>query len=273
MNKFKGILLCTDLDGTLLASDKSLSDENRKAMEYFMQEGGMLTFATGRAPIGIKIVLNIFKPNAPMICFNGGAIYDFENDKILYGNYLDHEAIEVFEYVEKNCPSVGMEVFTDNNIYFCKENRIAEIHRRDENLRGPTVSCYSVTAPWKKCIFLVEPAEMADFDKFMKASPYAEKYDFMPSDAFYYEMLPKGVSKGSALPKLAEILGIDSKKTIGIGDNMNDLTLVKEAGIGIAVSNAQPAVREIADYITVDNNSSAIAAVITSIELGRIKFN
>ena len=273
MDKFKGILLCTDLDGTLLASDKSLSDENRRAMTYFMEEGGMLTFATGRAPVGIKKVLDMFVPNAPIICFNGGAIYDFVNDELLHGEYLDRDAIKVFEYVDKHWPSAGMEIFTDRNIYFCKENRIADIHRRDEDLRGPSVSYYSVTSPWKKGLFLVEPAEMPDFDKFIKESPFADKYDFMPSDAFYYEFLPKGISKGTAIPILAEILGIDPKYTIGIGDNINDFSLVSEAGIGIAVSNAQPVVREAADYVTVDNNSSASAAVITSLELGRIKFD
>ena len=71
--------------------------------------------------------------------------------------------------------------------------------------------------------------------------------------------------------KLAEILRIDPKKTVGMGDNENDITLVKRAGVGIAVANAIDEVRTAADYITVDNNSSAVSAVIHAINDGKIK--
>ena len=68
-------------------------------------------------------------------------------------------------------------------------------------------------------------------------------------------------------------MGVDEKKTIGIGDNYNDIELIKNAGIGIAVANAVSEAREAADFITVDNNSNALASVISSLEVGIIKFD
>ena len=86
-----------------------------------------------------------------------------------------------------------------------------------------------------------------------------------------YEILPKGIDKGVALKKLSEIMNIDRKRTIAIGDYNNDIGMLRFAGLGVAVSNAREEVKEAADYITVSNEESAIAAIITDIDSGRIK--
>lgn len=273
-NKFRDILLCTDLDETLLTTgDKRLTEENRNAIERFMSEGGYFTFATGRGPAGARLLLDIIKPNAPLICYNGGAIYDFNTDTVIKGECLDKQAIKVVEYVEENFPDVGIEVCTDKNIYFCKENRIAEMHRLHEHLPHITLSYKNVFTPWKKVIFLCEPEQMRELSTHLYGTEFADRYDFVQSFDTYFELMPKGVSKGSAMLELAQMLKISPKRTIGIGDNYNDIELIKNAGIGIAVANAVPEARAAADIITVDNNKSAIAAVIYSLELGRISFN
>ena len=84
--------------------------------------------------------------------------------------------------------------------------------------------------------------------------------------------LVKGASKGEGLMHLADLMNVDRSNTIGIGDNENDLALVKMANVGVAVSNAVDEVKEVADFITVDNNSSAVAAVIYALDDGKIKF-
>ena len=71
---------------------------------------------------------------------------------------------------------------------------------------------------------------------------------------------------------LADLMNVNRSNTIGIGDNENDLALVKMANVGVAVSNAVDEVKEVADFITVDNNSSAVAAVIYALDDGEIKF-
>ena len=76
MGKFDGILICTDLDGTLLGSDRKISKENIEAIEYFKSEGGLFTFITGRMPCLVNDIYNAIKPNAPFGCINGGGIYD-----------------------------------------------------------------------------------------------------------------------------------------------------------------------------------------------------
>lgn len=87
MGRFDGVLICTDLDGTLLKNDKTISCENIEAIEYFKREGGYFTFVTGRMPFFVSYVLDTIKPNAPFGCVNGAGLYDGIK-RSTYGQHL-----------------------------------------------------------------------------------------------------------------------------------------------------------------------------------------
>lgn len=271
MGKFDGILLCSDLDDTLLTTDKQISKANSKSIEHFKSEGGLFTFATGRVPHGAKLMLEYVHPNAPMVCFNGGAIYDFRNDKLLWSRSLDAEAIKVVEYIDKTFKYAGIEICTADKIYFSKTNRIVKEHQIFEKLPDNSLDYHEVKEDWKKVIFMVETDDMQELRDAIANSEFSDKYTFVQSSPWYYELLPLNASKGEGLLQLADLLGIEKSHTVAVGDNENDLMMVKMAGTGIAVANAIASVKEAADYLTVDNNSSAIAAVISDIESGKIK--
>ena len=84
MGKFDGVLVCTDLDGTLLRNDKTISKENLEAIEYFKNEGGYFTIVTGRMPYYVGDIVPKVKPNVPFGCVNGGGLYDYESKKYLW---------------------------------------------------------------------------------------------------------------------------------------------------------------------------------------------
>ena len=83
-----------------------------------------------------------------------------------------------------------------------------------------------------------------------------------------YEILPKGASKGNALCRMAELLGIDVNKTIAVGDYNNDISMLKTAKLGFAVANAVDEAKAAADHITVSNDESAIAVIIDQLDRG-----
>lgn len=270
MGKFDGILLCTDLDGTLLTTDKRISHGNRRAIEHFKSEGGLFTFTTGRCISGANLLLEHIKPNAPMICFNGGAVYDFENDKILQIDTLENEARKAVEFVYNNFPYAAIDVATERENFYCRSNKWLENYKKILKLPDNYVDYQDVPDGWVKVIFMVDPDKIDAFSHALNKSEFADKFEFVQSEAAYYEMLPKNTSKGSGLLKLADLLNIPPHKTIGIGDNYNDISLLQKAGAGIAVANAVRPALEAADYITVDNNSDALKAVIEAIEKGII---
>lgn len=273
MGKFDGILLCTDLDDTLLTDDKQVSEENKKAIEYFKSEGGSFTFATGRVPVGVKPVFEMIEPNVPMVCFNGAGIYDVKENKLMSVKTLDKEAVKCIEYVDEMFDFLGIEVCTKDEIYFCKVNDKVRKHQADEKLPDNFKDYHDIDDVWMKALFLVEEEQVDLIRQALLNSPFADKYEFMQSDPCYYEVLPKNASKGDGMMELADILGIDRKRTIGIGDNENDLKLVQKAGVGVAVANAVASVKQSASVITLDNNSNAVATIIYAIEDGKIKFD
>ncbi len=271
MGKFDGIILGTDLDGTLLRKDKSISEENKKAIEYFKSEGGIFTFFTGRMPIGAKPVLEQITPNGYVGCANGAGIFDAATGKIIWSMALDARIKELLEYVDKSFPETGFEITTDK-IYFSKKSPQTEKHRIDEFLPDITCDYRIFDEPIIKILFGVEEKKMDDLFSCIKSHPYYPLFDYIKSDREYFEVLPKGASKGALLKKIAELHGIDIKNTIVAGDNDNDVSMLEVAGVGVAVSNASPAAKKAANYHTVSNEEHAIAKIVADISDGKIKF-
>lgn len=270
LGKFDGILLCSDLDDTLLTTDKRISDGNKQAIEYFKSEGGLFTFATGRVVDGARVMLDYIEPNAPMVCFNGAGIYDFAQEKMLYIKGLGSGAESVVELIYNTVPYAAIDVCTASESYFCRTNRILEEHKRIENLPDNYIDYKDIKDDWIKVIFMTEEEQVDSVRQAIAESEFADEFDFVRSSPWYYEMLPKNSGKGAGLKVLAEILNIPMERTVGIGDNLNDLTLVQDAGVGVAVANAAPEVQKAADCITVDNNSDAIKAIIGAIAKGNL---
>ena len=104
------------------------------------------------------------------------------------------------------------------------------------------------------------------------AHPLGNKFSFTRSESFLYEILPKGISKATALEALSRHLGIPRERCIALGDYNNDVEMLRYAGIGIAVANATEAAKAAADRITVSNDSHAIAKTVEDIESGKIVF-
>lgn len=274
MNKFKGILFCTDLDGTLFCDDKTVSDENLKAIEYFKSEGGLFTFITGRPPRVTGDICDAVVPNAPYGCNNGGGIYDFENKKYLWSLHLTSEVFELINEVYEKLPEIGVQVNTDDEIYFDRDNAAMVRFRALTNF-GDTFKTYQdPNEPITKIVFAHHQPEMINaLSELLANHPLADKYYFIRSERTLYEILPKHANKGEALCKMAELFGISHEKTIAVGDYNNDVSMIKAAGVGFAVSNAVEEAKAVADYITVSNNENAIATIIDMLDKGKIQFS
>ena len=270
MKKFQGMLFCTDLDGTLYKSDKTVSKQNLDAIEYFKSEGGLFTFITGRPAVISTHVYNIINPNAPFGCFNGAGIYDAKQGKYLWNMSLPEAAEELVLAVEQALPQMGIQLNTNENIYFYKDNA-AMVRFRELTGAENLYNDYSaIKDSMIKVVFAhTEQEQMDTLAQLLHSHPKADRFDFIRSERTLYEIIPKGASKGGALCKMAELLGIDINRTIAVGDYNNDVSMIKSAGVGFAVSNAVPEAKAVADYITVSNNEHAIAAIIDGLDKGK----
>ncbi len=270
MKKFEGILICTDLDGTLV-SRGVISKENLDAIEYFKSEGGAFTFITGRVPTTSTHLAATIKPNVPVGCINGGGLYDFSQNKYLWHAELSRKALDVLEYIDKNTENIGFQVNTPDKIYFCREDPVMQSFRRGTGVPDLRKHYRDIDEILVKIVFgSVRGESIPKIRQLFEEHPFSSEFDFVRSEEPLCEILPKGTNKGLGLLKLTEILGIDPRRTVAIGDYDNDIAMIKTAGVGIAVANASPAAKEAADIITVSNHEHAIARIISEIESGAI---
>ncbi len=271
MGKFEGVLICTDLDGTLLKNDKTVSKENIDAIEYFKSEGGVFTFVTGRMPFFVGDIYNTVKPNAPFGCINGGGLYDFIKGDYVWTSVMPREVVTLIGCIDERFPGVGIQVNTFHKVYFAKENGTMERFRRITGVPNLIKNYRDVDAPIAKIVFGTESEdEILQVEKTLRSHPMAEGFDFIRSERTLFEILPKGIGKGTAIVKLSEHLGIDISKTVAIGDYNNDISMFRAAGVGIAVKNACKEALEAADHVTVSNEQNAIAKVICDLGEGKL---
>lgn len=268
--KFDGITIATDMDGTLLTNDKKISRKNKEAIDYFRQNGGTFTIASGRVYPKVIMYAEELKLNAPFICNNGNIIYDYSNEKIVYKRTLDRKIIDVIKKLMRDFPDYGFEVAGLGEVYFLRDGEYVRKHIEDEkftNLKWITPD--EINFEMTKVLIAESPERIGELAE--KIPPVYYNFSAFRSDKFYFELVPLGVSKGTALHSLKKILGEKAEKIYAVGDAVNDLDMIKEGDVGIAVKNALPEVKAAADFILpYTNDESAIAGVIELIEKGTV---
>ena len=273
MGKFDGILICTDLDGTLYKNDKTISARNREAIEYFKSEGGYFTFITGRLPYYSMDAYNSVNPNVPFGCINGGGLYSGADGKYIWHCEMSRDVLEPVEYIDERFLGIGIQVCCLERTYFAADNEMTEKFCKRTGLPKLICNYREVSEPIGKIIFSSEDSDvLAEIERAVKAHPMAVKFDFVRSEKTLFEILPKGVNKGLALMKLTEYLNADINKTVAVGDFDNDVEMLKAAKLGIAVANASKSALDVADAVTVTNEEDAIAEIIYGIESGKYHF-
>lgn len=274
MKKFDGILFCTDLDGTLLRNDKSISKENLEAIAHFQEEGGLFTFVTGRMPFTSYDLYQIVKPNAPIGCINGGGVYDYNTQSYVWKQEISRDVLELVEYADKSLDKIGIQANTFTKVYFCKENSAMARFRRNTGVPNLSLPYHEIREPLAKIVFGDENSDNIErLSELLSKHPRAQDFDFIRSESPLYEILPKGIHKGCALTRLASQFSNGGRrlKTIAVGDYENDIGMLRAADLGVAVSNATENVKRAADHITVSNEEHAIARIIADLESGSLK--
>lgn len=273
MGKFDGILICTDLDGTLLKNDKTISTENKEAIEYFKQEGGYFTFITGRMPYYSSTAYHAVNPNVAFGCINGGGLYDGLTNEYVWTCPMPKNVLELVSCVDRHAHEVGIQVCVFDKTYFVKENKTMETFRQETGLPNLVCDYHEIKEPIGKILFGSDEEEkILAVEEILRAHPLADSFEFIRTERRLFEILPKGVHKGLALTKLIEYLKIDPQKTIAVGDYNNDIGMFGAAGLSIAVANACKEALEAADLVTVSNEEHAIARIIYDLDGGRYAF-
>ena len=265
---FEGRLLITDMDGTLLNEKHLVSPENSRALRRFTEGGGLFTLATGRMEKTVKPYLENLPVNVPGIIYNGAAIYDFYESRVLWHNCLPDSITEVSQGILDRFPDIGFEVLHGGDIYFITKNEETERHSIREGFDSIISTLDKVPKPWYKVLMAWKPDNLAVVEAWLKET--GGDFHAVYSEPQFLELLNSSASKGHALKQLLSMQGLQGLKVTAMGDNMNDLEMLKEADFGIATGNAHESLREAANLCCCSNDDHAVAEVIGWMEDGAI---
>lgn len=272
MGLFDGCLLACDIDGTLLLSDY-LPPRNLEKIEYFIREGGLFSLATGRTAGAISTVTKRIPNIAPSIVANGSMIYDIQNDKSLYEIFVPNDDRHIVKAVIDGCDTVGIEIHSGKQVLVVNSNQETVDHENYENLDAlPLDYEAALQYNWNKVLYLFANNAEADAVKQI-ISKTEHNSQFVDTSAvidgrrrYYYEHVPKNVSKATSLKLLCKILGIKKGCCFAIGDYYNDLEMIATADIGAALIDSPDEVKAAATTVVCEAQNGAVADFIDYLE-------
>ena len=262
--------LFLDLDGTLLNDQKQITAENRKAMEAALSHGVRILITSGR-PMKSALLqarrMGLDAPGCYVIAWNGGAIYDCTQKKEIFHQNLRIE--DLYTMVdEANRRGVYIQTYDGDDVVVERHNDSAIARRYceaiDMEFRVIDDVRRDLSAPPPKALLIdFAGREKTEIMRRWIVESLAGRVDSFFSGPFYLEAVPAGINKGKALREVCGLLQIPVARTVAVGDEANDISMLQAAGTGIAMQNASPAVKAAADRVTQrDNNHDAIAEVI-----------
>lgn len=266
-------LVAIDLDGTLLNSEKLLSKENKAVIKEAKEAGVQVVLCTGRPLRSMQHLLeeaDLMDEEDIVITYNGGLIQKAKTGEIINEiTFNREESLDIYQlgqqlnlpvnfidldYVyEPEYPAGAESIYMNASREIPKENALEFVDVDVKNLPHP----FKINK-----IVMSRPAEELDAVIPKIPDTYHEKYNIYKSQSFILEVLPDHVDKGYSMRIIGDMLGLKEEQIMGIGDQENDLSLVKNAGFGVAMGNAIAPVKEAANYITKSNDENGVAYAI-----------
>ena len=265
-------LVATDLDGTLVRADGSVSERTRRALRQVREAGLVVVLVTGRPPHSLRLLAHAAGVSGLAVCSNGAIVYDLDRDEIVRHTLLGVDAAaRLVRALRKAVPEVCF-AFVRGPAFAC-EPAYSRIAREADHAPG-----YLDTAILGDAMTLCDepatkliarhPSLSADELLARVHGLELDGFEVTHSGAPFVEVAAAGVTKAWALEALCSDLGVASDEVVAIGDAPNDLRMLRWAGLGIAVANAHPAVLAEADDVTSSNDDDGVAAVLERLLLG-----
>ncbi|MFD3157838.1 Cof-type HAD-IIB family hydrolase [Haloimpatiens sp. FM7330] len=288
-------LLALDMDGTVLNNKKQISEENKIAIKKAQEKGVTVALCTGRSIGGIQKYLeelDLIGDNNYSITVSGSCILNNTRKNIIKNDTLNNEDINYVNNVAKEL-DLTLNGYASDRLYVPSANFFSYIDSIANDLPMEIVDFKTIGNDFVNKITLINEdislkkefkkienffpdliipeVEVPSKENFNKdlfnamsnlPSKLTQNYTILKTSPYTIEILNKHSNKGTGVQALAEKLGIKREEVICIGDSGNDEHMIEYAGLGVAMGNAFPEIKEIADYITLTNEEHGVAHVI-----------
>ncbi|MBZ9607106.1 Cof-type HAD-IIB family hydrolase [Clostridium estertheticum] len=263
MMKSKNIsLVITDMDKTLLDNDSKISGKNLSFIKKLKRNNIKFAVATGRSRSSLCKFLGKYQLIDEVdyiISMNGVSIFDTKSRETYDFGYVDEEIINEVYNAYKDY-DVSFAVHEGNCLICNKKTTYTDIECEVNGYGVSEISDFSraINKKYAKLMIIGEKCIVDDIHSKL-AEIDSKKFNFFKSHDYFLEIVKTGVSKGNALVKLCKLKDIDISNVMAIGDNLNDLDMIKNSGFGVAVENAHEELKKYAGFITKSNDENGFA--------------
>jgi Cof subfamily protein (haloacid dehalogenase superfamily) len=263
-------MIALDLDGTLNNDQREITPRTRDALLAVQEMGVTVVLASGRQAPGLlpdSEALQLEKHHGLLLSYGGGRITDATTGEVVFDSSIDNEtAVRFLRHLEA-WPELSPIVDDGHDIYTTDASRHKVYDESHNNQLGvKIVPNIADAVTWRPCkILTAAPNEilMPHLDDISRG--FTDKMSFVQSAPLFYEGMPKGTSKEGSLAKVCAQLGIEPAEVMAFGDAQNDMGMVRFAGHGVAMGNACPELKAMADEVTLTNNEDGIAHTLERI--------
>ena len=259
-------VLALDLDGTLTNNAKVITPRTKAALQAAADRGVRIVLASGRPTVGIEPLakeLELDRRGGCILSYNGGKIIDCKTGETLVQYEFPPELIDpvctfarYWNVMPLTYDAKGIVTEDAANPYVGEEARINKIPARQvENLPA------EIQWPINKLLLVGDPVDMPHVEELMQQE-FAGKLSICRSQPFFIETMPLGVGKDTSLEMLLRAKGLAAANLMACGDGWNDLPMIRYAGMGVAMGNAVPEVKQAAKYVTADNEHDGVGLAV-----------
>lgn len=240
-NKVEVKLIALDMDGTLLTSKDEVSEANKLAIKKARDKGVSVMLSTGRWLNSCYPFAEMLELDTPVITVNGGEIWSAEKE-LIERHVHDPVIMEKMWKLGKEM-NVNMWIVSTEKVY-----------------NGGAYPDDFSAHEWLKIGFSTE--DLSKLESIRKKLGDYENLELTNSLPTNIEVNPLGVNKANGLLRVCEELSISMSEVMAVGDSLNDIKMIEQAGIGVAMGNGQEKIKEVADFITSTNNDDGVAKAI-----------
>lgn len=269
-------LIAIDMDGTLLNSKHEVSEENKEALKDAMNKGVKIVISTGRIFVSARYYGRLLGISTPIIACNGAFIKGNINDEeiLLHTPINKDDCKKIIDILEEN--DINYRYYDDENFYIRKVDFITDKYREwNEKLElQDRIKFEVIKSPYEiinKNVdiykFVVMEEDDNKLNKIKNIIKENSEVEIVSSWINSFDIMNMGVSKGKALEELCKKLNINRNEVIAIGDNENDLSMIKFAGVGVAMGNAEDVIKSQADVVTDSNDNHGVCKIIEKLIL------
>lgn len=281
MYKFVAI----DLDGTLLNSYGEVTPATKEALLKAKEKGVEIVLSSGRPISSTESLARELGVDNYLISGNGAAVYDIQNQKLIWDRFLTKEQVlNIAKLCEEN--SFFYNVYTEDeviasslnyNVLFYHKENLKKIEEKRTHINVVQNIAKYIEESGKDKFLKITVCDESQFifNSIMKRLKLIDGIDVLETEYmsrkkiksgtedvsiqyFYTEVTNKNVNKWSAIEFLLKMLNINKEEVLAIGDNMNDIEMIQNAGLGVVMGNSNPKMKEIANEIVSDNNSEGV---------------